>query len=294
MATDKRQRQKQGRQARLEAARAAQQRARRLKLIRNGVIGVVLLVGVLFFLASRDDGDDDVATNDTSSTTVADDSSTTSSTESGEPQEFAYGTEPCPAADGSSPQKLTFGDNFAQCLDATKTYTAVFDTSEGVVKVALDTTRTPGTVNSFVALARYKYYDDTTLFRTDPSIGIIQGGSPTTESASDPGPGFALPDEGGDFDFSNPQQPKGPFTYSAGDLVMARSAQPDGASAQFFFGVNDDVSNLDSQGVYVTFGRVSEGLEVLEAILALHQPGGQLGGAPSRTVTIKTVTIEEA
>ena len=70
---------------------------------------------------------------------------------------------------------------------------------------------------------RYRYYDGSRIFRTDTSIDIIQGGGPTTNSPSDPGPGYTIPDEG-----------KG-FKYAAGDLVMARSQGPNSASAQYFF-----------------------------------------------------------
>ena len=111
---------------------------------------------------------------------------------------FTYGTGACPAADGSSPRTITFADAPPCASTPTKTYTAVFETTEGTVRVALDTTTTPGTANNFVVLSRYHFYDGTTIFRTDPSIGIIQGGSPSN-TASDPGPGYDLLDEGFDF-----------------------------------------------------------------------------------------------
>ena len=59
--------------------------------------------------------------------------------------------------------------------------------------VQLDAADRPGTVNNFVQLAGWGYYNGSELFRTDPSIGIIQGGAPHTNSASDPGPGFTIP-----------------------------------------------------------------------------------------------------
>ena len=180
------------------------------------------------------------------------------------------------------------------CIDPAKTYTATFDTTAGTVEVILDTTATPSTANNFVVLARYHYYDDTTLFRIAQPIGIIQGGSPHTESADDPGPGYALPDEG--FDYASlPQGPGGatggPYTYAPGDLIMARAAGPNGASAQFFFGVNDNVSNLDAQGTYVKFGGATQGLDVLQKILA---SAPQDEGPPDPAVTINKVTITES
>ena len=51
------------------------------------------------------------------------------------------------------------------------------------------------TANNFIFLAGYHYYDGT-VFRTDTSIDIIQGGSPHTQGASDPGPGYTIKDEG--------------------------------------------------------------------------------------------------
>ncbi|MBA2279725.1 MAG: peptidylprolyl isomerase [Acidimicrobiia bacterium] len=307
MGTAKRERQKQGRAARIAEAQAAQERKKRFKVIRNFAILGVLVVGLLFLL-SRGGDDDDVtagapttvagtdgtattATTVEGSDTTLEGSATTASTVAPEPVEFAYGTGPCPAADGSSPRTVTFDAAPQLCVDPAKTYTATLATTEGEVVIELDTATTPGTVNNFVTLSRYHFYDGTDLFRTDPSIGIIQGGSPTSQSPSDPGPGYDLPDEG--FDFAAIGGQGGPYTYEAGDLVMARTASPNGAGAQFFLCVTDACSGLDGQGVYVEFGHVTSGLDVLEAILELHEPGGSLGGAPSRQVTVETVTIAE-
>ena len=155
------------------------------------------------------------------------------------------------ATDGSSPRRIDFPGPQPDCIDPTKSYSAVFDTSEGEVVVELDTETTPNTVNNFVTLARWGYYDGTTLFRTDPSIDIIQGGSPHTESPSDQGPGYTIPDEGG------------PYTYVPGQLVMARSQGPDSSSAQFFFTTGPNASFLDGQGTYLVFGETDDsGLEV--------------------------------
>jgi cyclophilin family peptidyl-prolyl cis-trans isomerase len=134
-----------------------------------------------------------------------------------------------------------------------------------------------------VQLAGWGYYDGTQLFRTDTSIGIIQGGSPHTEDASDPGPGFTIPDEGSG------------FTYQPGQIVMARGSGANSASAQFFFTVDDKASQLNGQGTYVVFGTVSEGLDVLQKILATNVEGsGGLGGSPNPPVTITQVIIGRA
>lgn len=296
MGTAKRERQKQNRQARLAQAQAAAERKKRFKVVRNFGILAAILVAIGAYVAISG-GDDEVATGSPSTTVPTDGTGTTAggtptTVVPGEVPPFAYGEGACPAADGSSEPTLAFDSPPQLCIDPAKSYTATFHTTEGDVTVALDTAATPGTTNNFVVLSRYHYYDGTDLFRTDPSIGIIQGGSPTTQSASDPGPGYDLLDEG--FDFNAIGGVGGPYSYGAGDLVMARSSAPNGAGAQFFFCVTDDCANLDGQGVYVEFGRVTEGLDVLEAILALHEPGSSLGGAPSRQVTIESVEIAEA
>ncbi len=285
MGSEKRERQKVGRQIRLEQARAAQARRKRTRRVVYALILVAAVIGALFAFAP-DDGDD-VATDATTSSTDA--SGTTDTTETGEPEAFAYGTGACPAADGSSPRTIDFEDAPELCIDPARTYTAVFDTSHGTIRVELDDETTPGAVNNFVTLARYHYFDDTLVFRTDPSIGIVQGGSPHTQDNSDPGPGYTIPDEGFP-DEAALQSAGGPYTYEPGDLVYARpGSSPDSSSAQWFFCVDENCANLNGQGIYVEFGQVTEGLDVLEAMLALDA-----GGAPSEDITVNSVTIEEA
>jgi peptidyl-prolyl cis-trans isomerase B (cyclophilin B) len=169
------------------------------------------------------------------------------------------------------------------CLEPGAQYTATFTTNLGDIKVDLDTVNTPETANNFAVLSNYHYYDDTAIFRTDPSIEIIQGGSPTTNSASDPGPGYTITDEGSG------------YTYQEGQLVMARSEGPDSAGAQFFFVAGPAASSLDAQGTYVVFGTVTEGLDIVKEILASHEadPTNPLGGAPAEPVVIEKVTIEQ-
>ena len=274
--TDKRERQKAGRQARLEAARAEQERKeRRRRYLTFGVIGVVIVGGLYAWsVFGGDDGDDSA---DSTTTTVATDTTAV-------PGEFAYGTTECAPDTPPAEPVVDYEDSFQDCLDHDATYVAVFDTNQGEIRVDLDTTNTPGTVNNFVNLARNGYYDGTTFFRTDTSIDIIQGGSPHTDDPADPGPGYTIPDE------------RSGFTYEPSQLVMARTAAPDSAGAQFFFVAGPDASLLDSQGTYVVFGATdADGLDVLESILDLNvdDPASGLGGAPSRTVTVESVTIEQ-
>lgn len=216
-------------------------------------------------------------------------------TETAVVDKFVYGEGDCPAPDGSSGPVLKFDGPPPLCIDPARSYTAVFDTSEGEIRFDLDAAGTPGTVNNFVTLARWGYYTDTLLFRTDPSIDIIQGGSPTANSPGDPGPGYTIRDEPPLSIDPDLRQLVGPYRYEPGQIVMARGPGPDSAGAQFFFTTGPNAALLDNQGIYVVFGTTDEaGLEVLQSIIALHvDKEGGLGGEPSRPVAVWTVTIEE-
>jgi cyclophilin family peptidyl-prolyl cis-trans isomerase len=281
--TDKRERQKANRdRARQERIRKQQ----RSKLTKRGLIfgvGIPVLVIALFAISQLGGGSETVApavttVAPTETSAPTDSSNAPTSTVASKPLTIVEGTTACPKTDGSQKRVDEFSDSMKKCIDPAKSYTATFNTSEGSVVVALNAKAVPGTVNNFVSLSRYKYYDGTTIFRTDPSIDIIQGGG---FSASD-SIGYTIKDEGG------------PYTYSEGDLVMARTGAPDSAGAQYFFVTGPKASALDSQGTYVTFGKVTQGLDVLKKIIGLHEATSDgLGGKPSRTVTVKTITIAE-
>jgi cyclophilin family peptidyl-prolyl cis-trans isomerase len=261
----------------------AQQRRRRLTRT-YPIIGVVIVAAVVLAIVTSTSGG---SSKKSSSTTTAPATSTTI----GPPPPTAAavtagkitGTTPCPQLDGSSAHITSFAGPPPNCLVAGKTYTGTMETTLGNVVVQFDTTKTPQTANNFIVLSLYHYYDGTAIFRTDTSIGIVQGGSPHTQGADDPGPGYTIKDEGTG------------FTYAPGDLVMARTDSPNSAAAQFFFCVTSACSGLNSQGTYVVFAHVTSGLDVLQKILSLNQnTSNGLGGAPSQLVTIKSVPISHS
>jgi len=278
MGTDKRERQKANKAARLAAQQAAEAKKRRIKFIRNVVILVVAIIVVGLLLAGCADSDGSVSTGPGGA------DQTTGAADDG------YGTTTCPPAKGVDEPKIDFDTGFAKCIDPAKTYSAAVQTTEGTVTVKLDTERTPITTNNFVALARYGYYDGTELFRTEAESGIIQGGAPHTQSNADPGPGpnFSVPDEGLPFSADD---------YGPGTLAMARTAAPNSASGQFFFLANEGSRYLGDEarlgadaGSYAVFGKVTEGLDVLEKIAALDDGSS----TPSKSVSIDKVTITES
>ncbi len=265
----------------------AQKRRRRNTRVIPAIVVVVVLAALGVFLTSTGGSSKKKVTTATTTagkttpTTAAPGTAPTAAPVTGGTK--ITGTTPCPSFTGSNPHVTEFAKAPPNCLSAGKTYTATIDTTMGKVAISFDTTKTPNTANNFIVLSLYHYFDGTALFRTDTSIGIIQGGSPHTQSASDPGPGYTIPDEGSG------------YTYAPGDLVMARTSAPNSAGAQFFFCVTNACSNLNSQGNYVVFAHVTSGLNVLQNILALNvnQPGG-LGGAPSKLVLVKSISVTES
>jgi cyclophilin family peptidyl-prolyl cis-trans isomerase len=273
--TAKRERQKANRQLRLEEIQKQQQQAKRKRnFLRYGVglVVAVLVVWLISWLSTRNDKSSTAASTTTSAAVTTVPGTTVPGTTVA-PKPFVYGTGECAPASKPATAPKTFAAAPKLCIDLTKSYSATMDTSEGTVEIALDTKRTPGTTNNFVTLSRYGFYDNTPLFRTDTSIDIIQGGGQTNADQI----GYTIPDEGGQ------------FTYTAGDFVMARTQAADSGGAQFFFSTGPNTANLDGQGTYVTFGKVTKGLDVLQKIIGLDA-----GGKPSHTVTIKTVTITES
>lgn len=282
MGTEKRERQKANKAARLAEEAKKEARQKQIRLVRNAVILAVAIIAVGFLLAGCGSSSEGTAPS-------AEDGSATTGLQPGASSTAVYGTGECPPADGVDEPVIEFDSPFAQCIDPAKTYSATAVTTEGTVEVALDTERTPVTVNNFVALARYGYYDGTDMFRTEAPSGIIQGGAPRTQDNSDPGPGanFFVPDEALPFSSDD---------YGPGTLAMARTPNPDSASGQYFFLANEGARYLGdplqgpTAGSYVAFGTVTEGLDVLETIAALDDGSGQ----PSRQVTVESVTIDEA
>ena len=269
----------------------AQKRRRRNTRVIPVVVAVVVIAVIGIFLTSRGGSSPKKKVATATSTTTSASTSTTPTT-AGTTAPTAppvtggtklTGATPCPSFTGTNPHVTSFAQAPPMCITAGKTYTATIDTNLGNVVVKFDTTKTPNTANNFIVLALYHYYDGTALFRTDTSIGIIQGGSPHTQSASDPGPGYTIKDEGSH------------FTYAPGDLVMARTNAPNSAGAQFFFCVTSACSNLNSQGTYVVFAKTTSGLNVLQNILALNvNQNNGLGGAPSKLVTIKSISVSQS
>ena len=179
----------------------------------------------------------------------------------------------CPAPDGSSPQTRHFDGPPPMCIDPAKRYGAEMETTKGTMTIALDALGAPVTVNNFVFLARYHYFDDIYFHRVIPGF-VLQGGDPTGSGTG--GPGYRFADE----------LPK-PGRYELGSLAMANSG-PNTNGSQFF--VISGPSGVRLPPLYSLFGKVVKGLDVVALIDGL----GSGSGAPKERVTITSVTISEA
>jgi cyclophilin family peptidyl-prolyl cis-trans isomerase len=178
-----------------------------------------------------------------------------------------------PNPDGSSEQRQHFDAAPPMVIDAAKTYTATMVTSKGTLEILLDALGAPATVNNFVFLARWHYYDGIVFHRVIPGF-VLQGGDPTGTGAG--GPGYRFDDE----------LPK-PGRYELGSLAMA-NAGPNTNGSQFFVISGPDGMRLPP--LYALFGKVVKGLDVVETINAL----GSRSGTPSERIVIESVTVKES
>ena len=178
-----------------------------------------------------------------------------------------------PAPDGSSEKRQQFDAEPPMIIDADRRYTATMVTSKGTIVIALDPIAAPKTVNNFVFLARYHYFDGIVFHRIIPGF-VIQGGDP--EGTGRGGPGYRFDDE----------LPK-PGRYQIGSLAMA-NAGPHTNGSQFFIITGPHGAGLPPQ--YSLFGAVVSGGDVVQTIDAV----GTQSGTPKEKVVIESVTIEEA
>jgi cyclophilin family peptidyl-prolyl cis-trans isomerase len=289
MPSDKRQRQDEGRLSRLEEQRLTDRRAQRNRQLKGLglLLGALVVVAFLISMLSSDDDETAVTSEGESTTTSTGDETTTTATDGANPIEVVLpgagaaitGETPCPAADGSSERTTSFEQAPPTCIDEGTTYTATLDTTEGPIVIELDAGAAPVTVNNFVVLSRYHFYDNVPFHRIIPGF-MNQAGDPVGPNPGSGGPGYTIPDE----------LPTGDAPYPAGTLAMANTSQPDTGGSQWFIVVGDGGQQLTP--TYSVFGHVTEGQDVVDAI---NEHGdAATNGTPTKLVAITTVTITES
>jgi cyclophilin family peptidyl-prolyl cis-trans isomerase len=280
--TAKRERQKANKAMREQelARQHARSRTTRIVLL---VAGAIAAVFVLVFVAARFTDDDSstdatVATSDEPAVSEvepaasdAPDDTTTGDT-TPDDDVVAEASVGCPPTEGSDEQLQSFDGPPPMCLDPDATYSAKITTSAGEITVDLDADQAPNTVNNFVFLARYNYFDDTVCHRVIQGF-VTQCGDPTATGQGGPGYEFAdeLPEAG---------------QYEIGSLAMANSG-PDTNGSQFFIISGERGTELPPS--YSLFGAVVEDdLDVVAEFDAL----GSLDESGVSTEEIRILDVE--
>ncbi|QQG44843.1 MAG: peptidylprolyl isomerase [Candidatus Roizmanbacteria bacterium] len=160
-------------------------------------------------------------------------------------------------------------------FDKSKSYTAVLKTTEGDITIQLNAQETPKTVENFVTLSQKNFYNNTIFHRVIKGF-MIQGGDPKGDGTG--GPGYRFADE--------------PFEgeYTRGIVAMA-NAGPNTNGSQFFIMHQDNPLPKN----YVIFGKVIEGIEVVDKIAEAPVESSSSGepSKPINPVTVQSVEIIE-
>jgi peptidyl-prolyl cis-trans isomerase A (cyclophilin A) len=157
----------------------------------------------------------------------------------------------------------------------------IISTSKGDIKVELFKNEAPVTVENFLSYVNDGFYDGTIFHRVIPSF-MIQGGGFTPDFAQKP--------------------TKAPIKNEAnnglkndrGTLAMARTQVVDSATSQFFINlVNNDFLNNGARDYgYAVFGKVVDGMDVVDAIAAVPTDNkGMHGNVPTEDVVIESVKV---
>ncbi len=153
---------------------------------------------------------------------------------------------------------------------------------DSVIKAELYPEIAPESVNNFISLINKKFYDGLTFHRVIYGF-MIQGGCP--QGTGTGGPGYHIKGEFSQNGFENN------LKHTPGVLSMARSMFPDSAGSQFFL-MHKDAPHLD--GSYAAFGKVIEGMEVVNAIAEVDTDYSDKPLTPQvmKSVTVDTFGVE--
>lgn len=147
----------------------------------------------------------------------------------------------------------------------------------GIIRIELYPKIAPNTVKNFISLVQKGFYNGLIFHRVIPNF-MIQGGDPKGNGTG--GPGYSIKGEFAANGFDNT------LKHTRGVVSMARGNDPNSAGSQFFI-VVADASYLDGQ--YAAFGKVIEGMNVVDAIVNVPRDGSDKPLQPQR---MKTVTVD--
>ena len=153
----------------------------------------------------------------------------------------------------------------------------------GDIKIELYPDVAENTVANFVNLVEDKFYDNNTIHRVQKGF-VIQGGDPTGTGTG--GPGYSIKGEFTQNGYRNN------LSHTKGVISMARSSDPDSAGSQFFIVLSDEAApSLD--GMYAGFGKVIEGMDVIEKIENTEfEIDNEVYGTLKKPLTIEKATVD--
>lgn len=151
----------------------------------------------------------------------------------------------------------------------------------GKIKIQLEPSIAPNTVNNFISLIESGFYDGLTFHRVIPEF-MIQSGCP--EGTGMGGPGYSIK---GEFTTNGHRND---LKHERGIVSMARSSSPDSAGSQFFIMLGD-ASHLDQK--YAAFGKVISGMDEVDRIVSASDGDPAANGkVRGRVQVMKKVTVE--
>lgn len=148
----------------------------------------------------------------------------------------------------------------------------------GTIELELYPSIAPQSVYNFVSLARQGFYDGLIFHRVISGF-MVQGGDPLGTGLG--GPGYFIEGEFAANGFDNP------ISHERGVISMARRERPYNSAGSQFFIMHQDYTGLD--GLYAAFGRVTSGIDVVDAIAAVETDKDD---KPLTDVVITSVTID--
>ena len=151
------------------------------------------------------------------------------------------------------------------------------------IKIELDRTAAPNTVNNFLSLANKGFYNGLTFHRIISGF-MMQGGDPNGNGTGGSGENIK-----GEFSANGVDNT---LSHTRGAISMARSMNYDSASSQFFI-MHQDYTSLDGQ--YAVFGYVTDGMDIVDGICESAKPTDNNGTIPAdEQPVINSITIKEA
>jgi len=166
--------------------------------------------------------------------------------------------------------------NYVKEVTENPIVTITMENDEKIV-IELEPKTAPNTVANFISLVEDGFYDGLIFHRVIPGF-MIQGGDPDGTGMG--GPDYAIKGEFTSNGFENT------LTHERGVISMARSQDPDSAGSQFFI-MTEQATHLD--GDYAAFGKVTEGMETVDEIVAAERAEND---KPLEDQKIKTVEVD--